>query len=729
MNLLAYLLQVTLGLAFFYAFYYGALRKETLFQTNRVYLIVTLLASIILPLVRIYILQLQEADIIAAPSIMYVGSYLDTMNIKVASQKQHIPWTTILLIIYLSGILLLFLRMMREIFVILRMKRYGVQLDIDHHQCILAKDVESPFSFFSTMYLPADHQFTEIELAEIIAHEKAHITGGHTMDVLFMELACIALWPSPMIYLYRKKLREVHEFLADAAVLKDTPWENYASFLVAQKVNGLQSRLTNQLIYSQLKNRLKMMTQQRSGFFARFKYLGLIPILLISLVIFSFREKTTETSGIPVDEHPIYNIYKDGLPVYVAWDSIILTVTKDKKYFLNSVQVPISQLEQKLKEASHSGLNPYVYLHIVDKTFTVGELSEIMKIIQKLNLSCVLETPVGHAETKRADTTIPNRDSCILVITADKRYFLNHKEIKNEYLEQALTKAVNKNLERTLYIYPPKDLKVGDVDRFFNLEIELNARFIYIIPELNPDRVYYQAKDTVTTTVITAFNLNENPIEEDKSYKNYVDFKTDDRAALPGSNSSYWYAGSEVYNPSGKLPDHAFVDEMPHFPGSSEDMFNFIYQSIRYPQEDREKGNEGLVIVQFIVEPDGSISNAKIVKGISPGLNNEALRVINSMNDMPEKWIPGIYEGKAAPVVFTFPFKFVLQSTPHQETSKPVENLKTSLDNEVQKTTMQWTHVDTSLVFDSETHKDEIIVTRTNPSIVSNTLEIEFSKN
>ncbi|MGB3079614.1 MAG: TonB family protein [Saprospiraceae bacterium] len=583
--LIAYMLQVTICLAFFYVLYHVALQKETLFQTNRIYLLVSVVMSLIMPLIRIYILEQQNAHSIVTAPYVYVGAYLSTMNEAIITpREQTIPWLNILTSLYVSGVLYLSYRIIISVVAILKIKRNGEKKWMYNQLCVLSPEVKSPFSFFDTIYLPLSHQFNEDEIKEIIVHEKTHVLGLHTFDILFMELVCIGLWPSPMVYLYRKKLREVHEFLADAEVVKDTPWENYASFLVSQKNEGLQHRLSNQLIYSQLKNRLIMMNKERSFQSAKFKYFGIVPILLMALVIFSFREKSTSNKNSINSSYHVFNVYNDGLKVYTPFDSIWSAVS-----------------------------------------------------------------------------TMPNHDSCILVITTDKRYFLNQKEIKNEFLEQALTKAVNKNLERTLYIYPPKGSKVVDINKFSNLEIKLNARFIYVIPEMNPGRAYYQMKDTMPTTVITAFNLKENPVGEDRSYKNYVDFKTDDRAKLPRSNDSYWYAGTEVYNPSENLPDHVFVDEMPRFPGSSDDMFKFIYQSIKYPREDREQGNEGLVIVQFIVEPDGSISNASVVKGISPGLNNEALRVINSMKDMPEKWIPGTYEGKAVPIVFTLPFKFVLQ--------------------------------------------------------------------
>jgi len=303
--MLIYLLQVTICLAIFYGFYHLALRKETLFHTNRMYLVITLLLSLVLPLVKIYI-DARQADANAVlASYVFVGEYVNTFSAAVGPPSNStIPWGKLFAGLYISGMAVMVFRFLLAIKQIRVIRKHGIRTMVSGHACVLSADVKSPFSFFNTIYLPQDHSFGETELNEVISHEMAHVRGWHTWDVLMMEFLCILLWPSPMIYLYRKSLKEVHEFVADAAVLKDTPWENYARLLLSQQHHQLQNVLSNQLIYSQLKKRLLMMNKERSGFAARYKYLGIIPVLLVALVLFSFREKqsidisTTGTNSI-----------------------------------------------------------------------------------------------------------------------------------------------------------------------------------------------------------------------------------------------------------------------------------------------------------------------------------------------------------------------------------------------------------------------------------------------
>jgi len=112
-------------------------------------------------------------------------------------------------------------------------------------------------------------------------------------------------------------------------------------------------------------------------------------------------------------------------------------------------------------------------------------------------------------------------------------------------------------------------------------------------------------------------------------------------------------------------PVYQFVENMPEFPGGAEALRIFISKNIVYPQEAQDKGIMGTVILSFVVGKDGSISNAKVVRGIDPLCDAEALRVVNSM----PKWKPGKQGGKEVYVKFTMPIKFALKQSDTPSTS------------------------------------------------------------
>jgi protein TonB len=98
---------------------------------------------------------------------------------------------------------------------------------------------------------------------------------------------------------------------------------------------------------------------------------------------------------------------------------------------------------------------------------------------------------------------------------------------------------------------------------------------------------------------------------------------------------------------------HVWVEQMPVFEG---DLNTFLSRNLRYPDAARENGIEGRVIIKFVVNEDGSVSNAMVERGIGGGCDEEALRIIRSM----PKWKPGKQNGMPVKVFFTQAIKFVL---------------------------------------------------------------------
>jgi protein TonB len=99
------------------------------------------------------------------------------------------------------------------------------------------------------------------------------------------------------------------------------------------------------------------------------------------------------------------------------------------------------------------------------------------------------------------------------------------------------------------------------------------------------------------------------------------------------------------------------VEQMPEFPGGENALRKFIADKLMYPVIAQENGIQGKVYVSFIVDKDGSIKNAIVVRSVDPSLDREALRVINSL----PKWNPGKQRGRPVKVSFTVPIIFILQ--------------------------------------------------------------------
>lgn len=603
--MIVYLLQVTLCMAIFYCFYLFALQKETTFQTNRIYLISTLIVSLILPLIKIYFERNSVADSVTQP--LFIGNYFDSFQqtVVVTAEEKSIPWMDYFSWIYLAGCLVMTVRLSIEIIKILKLNKKGTRLIITGYSCILSDKIQSPFSFFNSIYLPTDHQFSDEELAEVLAHEHSHISGRHSIDVLFLEIVKSFLWISPMIYLYRIKLREVHEFLADAAVLKNSPWENYARFLVTQKYVGLQSQLTNQLIYSQLKNRLMMMTQKPSSALAKWKYSGVIPILLMAMLIFSFREKEqkqmtqSDKASIISDQSPgttsykVYNIYKDGLKIYG------FEITEQPLF-------PGCDKVNVMEKADCSQKKMYEYLA---QHLKYPEEMKTQKIEGKVYVKFNI-TNIGYVADARIEKSLnPAADKAALDVV----------------------NGMNDNVGK--WTPGTKEGKPVMMDMVLPISFVLGT------------------------------------------------------ASDQGAKPNHTQGATLIEMPSQSDEPFTYVEHMPTFPEGQDVMYKFIYERIKYPATARENGISGMVIIQFVVSKEGDIQNAKVVRGIGGGCNEEALRVINEM----PRWNPGQHDGRNVPVTFTLPIKFVLQD-PKPNTSNssasPENSQAPASSNTLEETTV-----------------------------------------
>ncbi|HRG90005.1 MAG TPA: TonB family protein, partial [Chitinophagales bacterium] len=100
-----------------------------------------------------------------------------------------------------------------------------------------------------------------------------------------------------------------------------------------------------------------------------------------------------------------------------------------------------------------------------------------------------------------------------------------------------------------------------------------------------------------------------------------------------------------------------FVEQMPEFPGGEGELLKYLAKNTQYPQMERDNDIQGRVMLRFVVLEDGSVSDVTVVRGVSPGLDKEAVRVVKTM----PKFKPGRQQGKPVRVYYNLPFMFKLQ--------------------------------------------------------------------
>src|SRR5690606_18085237 len=147
-------------------------------------------------------------------------------------------------------------------------------------------------TFYRTIFL--GDQLTEAERQQILSHELVHVKQKHSLDLVFFEILKIIFWFNPLIYIYQNRIAILHEFIADAAVVKNAEKRNYYEQLLNSAFNTNNISFINQFFnHSLIKKRIVMLQKSRSKTIAKLKYLVLVPVMLLMLTYVACSEDKT----------------------------------------------------------------------------------------------------------------------------------------------------------------------------------------------------------------------------------------------------------------------------------------------------------------------------------------------------------------------------------------------------------------------------------------------------
>lgn len=283
-QLLPYLLQSGVCLVLLYFVYWLFLRKDTFFDVNRIYLISSVLLSLLFPLLKFRFLIPTDNQ-----ATFYV--LLDAVTVS-ASQieqtfAQNLSVLEYMTVIYITGAAIFALRFIFQLGQLFWMVyKYGITRH-EGMRVVFVDSNYSPFSFFNLIFINRKEMNQE-NILEIITHEQVHIRQKHSVDLVLLELLTIVQWFNPVIWFYRTSVKSVHEYLADEGVLLSgfNP-VSYQQALLGQTLGIQVNDLTNNFNHSLLTKRFIMMTKHKSNRLARLKVLLAAPAVFLLAVVFT----------------------------------------------------------------------------------------------------------------------------------------------------------------------------------------------------------------------------------------------------------------------------------------------------------------------------------------------------------------------------------------------------------------------------------------------------------
>ncbi|MEN8187466.1 MAG: M56 family metallopeptidase [Bacteroidota bacterium] len=280
-----YIVQVLLFQTVFLAVYDIILKKETFFQWNRAYLIITSALAYVLPLLKFQTVQenIPQEYVVMLPEVMLSPS---------AYIEKQIDWSVILFEglrwVFLIGIVIASLVFIYKLLQIVRLISKNSSEKTKDYSLVFLQENNTAFSFFNYIFLGK----TVKKKDEIIKHELVHVKQKHSVDLLLFEIQKIVFWFNPFSYLYQSRISEIHEFIADSGSVSKKERSTFFNSLLAGAFQVDKIAFVNSFHkQSLIKKRIIMFSKNESKRILKLKYLLMLPVLA-GMLIYSSCENT-----------------------------------------------------------------------------------------------------------------------------------------------------------------------------------------------------------------------------------------------------------------------------------------------------------------------------------------------------------------------------------------------------------------------------------------------------
>lgn len=713
-----YVLEVNICWFVFYLLYSLVLSKETFFEYNRWYLLAGLLGGLLIPLVeyQIIIEQMIEFPTMGLDLEGLAGMTATAVAAEDTSTRELLIKG--LYSIYIIGVAVLAVRFVLGLLRIAWLYGRGIKVERPGYALIKTPRVHPPFSFFHWLFQSQRIPLNEADEEKIIAHEIEHIRQWHSLDVLLVELIGIVLWFSPLVWLYRRSLRMIHEYQADEAVLQTTKRKSYGHLLIRQTMSGPPIAIANHFIHSQLKKRLTMMTRKKSNQRSLMKYTFILPVLAVLLMAFAptkvYKMVPVEVPTI-VESNPgpdlekikkdlsailakrtyaktnidgelaghfakTYDKYLRAYPAYkkqitavavqVAAKYDMDTTVEDDRMVSGQFRQPFQAKDRVsiIEKADEGGVKLNISSNNevkLDPIYVIdGKRSTKMEVeaLPTETIATVNVVKGAHAETiygsdgANGVVEIRTKKGNAIHEKTDEQDGL-HFEVKGDQIETI------ENIDASAPKQEVKERVINRVDEELHETAKPTIKIRGTSGKADAPPLFVVDDEILERTGEEPLNqLDPDNIERINVLKG------ESAIAKYGTDGADGVV--EIYTKG--YTKQAQADELPRFAGcedlantsqkngcSKKLLMNYIMSNLKYPKAAMEAGAQGKVVVSFVVKKSGKVAQVQVAGGPEDSqLRNEALRIVRSMPN----WTPGTLKGKPVDVEMKLPIKFALKN-------------------------------------------------------------------
>ena len=404
--------KVAVVLLVFYLFYRFLLKQETFHRLNRIVLVGTAVLSFLLPLCIITIRKPVEMEPqVTAPSIGMAPELAPVV------EKTATWWPLALAVLFWAGVAFVLVRVAVSVLSIIKLVRAGETVGEEEGCKIVVTDRDVvPFSWMR--YIVLSRKDWEGDCASILAHEKAHVAYGHSVELLLVDVLSALQWFNPAVWMLRADLQELHEYEADDAVLRSgADLREYQYLLIRKAVGKSGYSVANSFNHSILKNRITMMSKSKSPLRRRLRVLYLLPLVCLGLGL------QAKTVYVPTDKDN-NNIVAD------AGDDVKKVVTikidSDERIYINVKEVQLHEIakyiealgaaqEISVKFEQEQDIPEEVMIEIRNQLRQAGVQSARYSAVPVVPLYILLEPDGGEKEMSREELETMDRDRILSV--------------------------------------------------------------------------------------------------------------------------------------------------------------------------------------------------------------------------------------------------------------------------------------------------------------------------
>ena len=647
--IIGHVLPIAATIAILWLVYRLLFRNSNRLKFNRYFLLTSMLLALAMPLLGL-LSGLESPQMVELKQNLFGGSnllnevivtpdgqpMLPEVTVTTSTQSHFSVWQ-VLAGIYLIGVavmtLLFLFKLARLLVLIIR----SPKRKMSGCTAVFTGREQGSFSFMRYAIFPNENVDPDI-----MRHEMSHIAHHHSWDILFAELMMILQWFNPFIYLYKKELQSLHEYQADRDVVATGVDKKNYMMLILQQCTAVDfSGMSNNFSLILTKKRIKMITKNEKAKGLWWRLLATLPVLAILMIAntkVTAQEQQPEKKQINV-EIGQFEIFDDnGFPMDLT-DTIIYNEDGSYVHF-KTTEAPDPMTGEMRSKITATSCN-------ADGTpnenikFTINAIEKhgdtTMYTVEPFTLDADnFRLSIQTTEDNPVQIIRNNNDSIYQIVDEMPQYPGG---------EAAMMKFVSENVK---YPQEAKDKDIaGRVFVSFVVEKDGSVSTVKVMRGIGG------GCDEEAVRVISGMPKWKPGIKDGKpvrvSYMMPLVFKLTEGqpAKSDASQSDMKPDQDDVYQT---------VEEMPEFPGGIEGLMDYVSKNVKYPESAKEKNLQGRVMIKFVIEKDGSVSNVEVFRGWNNELDDEAVRVVKAM----PKWKPGKQDGKVVRVSFMLPINFVL---------------------------------------------------------------------